>query len=60
VGFELVAVEGRLPHKFQVPTRKLLNMIVAFSPCGRNLTGKERKDFRQAINQNLELIASIT
>ncbi len=40
---EMVAIGGQLPNSFQVPTSKLLDVIVALSPTGRGLQGKQRK-----------------
>jgi hypothetical protein len=52
-GGVLVPAGSKLPHSFQVPTSKLLDVIVALSPRGRGLEGKQRKKFRQALNQRL-------
>ena len=49
----LVTSGGKLPHSFQVSTSKLLDVIVALSPRGRNLTSKQRKAFRQTVNKSL-------
>jgi len=49
----LVAAGGNLPHQFQVSTSKLLDVFVALSPRGQSLTGRQRADFRQVINQRL-------
>jgi very-short-patch-repair endonuclease len=52
-GKALVTSGGKLPHSFRVSTSKLLDVIVALSPRGQSLTGKQRKVFRQTINQKL-------
>jgi very-short-patch-repair endonuclease len=49
----LVAIGGKLPHCFQVPTSKLLDVIVAFSPRCRTLDTKQRRQFRQKVGQKL-------
>lgn len=46
----IVPIGGNLPCSFQVPTSKLLDVIVALSPSGRTLTGKARQKARQKAN----------
>lgn len=51
--YALVAIGGKLPYSFQVPTSKLLDVVVALSPRGRTLDNRQRKKFRQTVNQKL-------
>lgn len=46
----IVPIGGNLPCSFQVPTSKLLDVIVSLSLSGRTLTGKARKKARQQAN----------
>lgn len=52
-GNAIVAIGGKLPHSFQVATSKVIDVIIAFSPQGRGLTGKQRQQFRKKVNQKL-------
>lgn len=48
-GNTLVSVGGNLPYSFLVPTRKLLDVCLAVSTSGRDLTGAARKKARQRL-----------
>jgi very-short-patch-repair endonuclease len=52
-GGAMVSIGGKLPHCFEVPTSKLLDVIVQLSPRGRNADTKERKKLRKALNQKI-------
>jgi hypothetical protein len=49
----LVVAGGKLPHPFRVQTGKLLDVIVALSPLGRSLTGKQRQKMWKTLGQKL-------
>jgi len=49
----LVTVGGKLPHSFQVPTSKVIDVLIALSPRSQGLTGKQRQKFRKTISQKL-------
>lgn len=49
----LVAIGGKLPHSFRVPTSKLIDIIMTLSPQERNLAGKQRQKFRKTVSQRL-------
>jgi len=49
----LVAMSGKLPYCYQVPTSKLLDIIVALAPGCRNLDSNRKKQARKALSQKL-------
>ena len=49
----LVAMSGKLPYCYQVPTSKLLDIIVALAPGARNLDSTRKKQARKTLSQKL-------
>ena len=49
----LVAIGGKLPICFQVPTSKLLDVIVALAPGCINLDANRKKQARKTLSQKL-------
>jgi very-short-patch-repair endonuclease len=47
----IVPIRGELPYQFQVPTRKLLDIILALSPHAQKATDPQRKKLRQSLSR---------
>jgi very-short-patch-repair endonuclease len=52
-GNSIVPSGGKLPNCFEAPTSKLLDVVIALSPRGRNADSKQQKKMRKTLNQKL-------
>ncbi len=49
----IVPVGGKLPHSFQVPTGRLLDVVMTLSPKTNGMETREKQQLRRSLNQKL-------
>lgn len=49
----IVPIGNELPYNVQIPTGKLLDMLIALAPGSRHMTPKQKRECRTKLNQKL-------